>query len=130
MVNASSANALLRLLFVLMLVAIVGLALYPNIRLPELTPSGRHTDFFYHTIGFLSLTASATLILERTLRVVVSIAALAITLELLQAFIPGRSVYLTDLAASLFGVLLGAVMTTLAMHLWRRWFDTPYQLEP
>lgn len=110
-----------------MLIAVLGLALYPNLRLPELPPSGEYTDFIYHMIAFLSLTASATIAIERNLTVAASMAALAIALEFLQIFVPGRGVFLIDVVASLLGVLLGTLFAAV-IPLWRRWSDAPWRI--
>ena len=107
---------------------VIGLALYPNLKLPEFTPSGEHSDFFYHMTAFLLLTATATVTLERSPLVLTSMAAFAIALELLQTFVPGRRVFLIDVVASLLGVLLGTLIMLLVMQLWRRWSHTPKRL--
>lgn len=123
MVKSLSANIAPRLFFVLVLGAVIGLALYPNLRLPELAPTGKHTDFFYHMTAFLLLTASAAIAVSRSLGVVASMAAFAIILELLQAIVPGRGVFLIDAIASLLGVLLGVLLVTLAIEFWHRYSD-------
>jgi len=95
------------------------LALFPNLRLPGLSLWGEHSDFFYHTIGFMVLTAVAAVATERFALAVASIAMLAIGLELLQALVPGREVFLSDLVASLLGVTLSAFLMPIAMQGWR-----------
>ena len=117
------ANVAARLLFILGLISILGLALYPDLELPEFLLR-EHSDFFYHMVGFLLLTMSAVIATDRILSVVVSMAVLAIALELLQAFVPGRSVFLIDVVASLLGVLLVAAFSPLVMRLRRRSFET------
>lgn len=123
-----SVNTAARFSFILILIAVLGLALYPNLRLPELPPSGKHTDFVYHMAAFLLLTVSAKIAMARSVRVIISMATLAIVLEVLQAIIPGRRVFLIDVVASLLGVLLGALLATLAIQLWRRCSPTPRYL--
>ena len=115
-----SAAIAARFLFIFIFISVLGLALYPNLRLPEFTPSGEHSDFVYHMIAFLLLTVSATITLDRIVFVAISMVTLAIALELLQAFVPGRSVFLIDVGASLLGVLLGTLFASLTMQIWRR----------
>ncbi len=78
-------------------------------------------------IAFLFLTVSAIITLERNVLVVTSMAVFAMVLELLQTFVPGRGVFFIDAVASLLGVLLGIVVTSLAMQFWRRRFDVRWR---
>lgn len=112
-----------RLLFVVGTLALSALALYPDLRLPELSPSGRHTDFFYHMSGFLLLTLFGLATMGRGFKTVAAMAALAIVLEALQYFVPGRRVFASDLFASLLGVTLAAIVMVSAIQLRRRWSD-------
>ncbi|MGI9486238.1 MAG: VanZ family protein [Geminicoccaceae bacterium] len=123
MVKYLSASIVIRFLFIFIFISVLGLALYPNLRLPEFTPSGEYSDFVYHMIAFLLLTVSATIALDRNVLVVISMVSLAIALELLQAFVPGRSVFLIDVGASLLGVLFAL----LTMQIWRRLSHTSWR---
>lgn len=127
MVKCLSASIAARFLFIFIFISVLGLALYPNLRLPKITPSGEHSDFVYHMIAFLLLTVSAAITLDRKVLAVASMATLAIALELLQAFVPGRSVFLIDAGASLLGVLLGLLFASFTMQLWRRLFDPSWR---
>lgn len=125
LVKYLSANSVARIVLSIGIASIIGLALYPNLKLPNFAPSGEHTDLFYHMIAFLLLTVSATITLERDLLVMTLMAGFAIALELLQAFVPGRRVFFTDAIASLLGVLLGTLLMLVATKFRRRWRRMP-----
>lgn len=110
-----------RLMLALTVMTIVTLALFPNLRLPDFMLLGQHADFFYHSIGFFVLTAVAAAVVGNVLLTVGSIAALAAGLEMLQALVPGREVFLSDLMASLFGTVLSALIVPFALQGWRRY---------
>lgn len=116
-----SSRAAGRLLFLSAAIALSTLALYPDLRLPELPPSGKHTDFFYHMVGFLMLTICGLMTMGRSLKMVVAMAALAVILESLQHFVPGRRVFAIDLVASLLGVTFGTALVISTALLRRRW---------
>ncbi|NJO35662.1 MAG: hypothetical protein HC869_23880 [Rhodospirillales bacterium] len=109
-----------RLVFLLVTLMIIILALYPNLKLPDYLLLGQHADFLYHVIGFFVLTAAAAVAMNKFAPTVAAIAALAIGLEMLQALVPGREVFLSDLVASLLGVTLSALFAPFAMQVWRR----------
>jgi len=108
-----------RLLFIPALVVIAAFALLPDIRLPQFLDWGRHSDLLYHVLAFLLLTAMAALSMRQVLPGVVAMGLLAIILESLQIFVPGREVFWSDLAASLGGVALGAILGWLIVYAWR-----------
>ena len=109
-----------RLLFVLAFILLVALALYPDLDLPTFAPSGRHTDFVYHVVGFQVLSAMAMAASGRIMLALFSMAALAVLLECLQIFVPGRGVYMIDVIASLLGVGLSWPLFVVASHGYRR----------
>lgn len=108
-----------RLLFVPALIVIAAFALLPDIRLPSFLNWGRHSDLLYHVSAFLLLTAMAALSMRQVLPGVMAMALLAVMLECLQIFVPGREVFWSDLVASLAGVILGAMLAWLAVYMWR-----------
>lgn len=130
MFKFSGANITARILFILGLISIFGLALYPDLELPKFRLLEERSDFVYHMVAFFSLTTSAVIALGRVLYVVVSMAVFAVVLELLQTFVPGRSVFLIDVVASLLGVLLSAAFSPLVVRLWRRSFETAPRHRP
>ena len=124
MVNHVLRSLAARFLFVLALITLVALALYPNLDLPPIAPSGRHSDFVYHMIGFLLLSITAMAACNRMMLVLFSMAALAVLLECLQFFVPGRGVFMIDVIASLLGVGLSWPLSALAIHWHRRLTET------
>jgi len=102
------------------MIAVVTLALLPNLRLPPLFHFGEYSDAIYHMTGFFVLTAMATLMVGKMATALVSMAALSIGLEGLQAFVPGREVFLSDVIASLTGVGFGALFMFMIKQPWRR----------
>ncbi|MEM9153683.1 MAG: VanZ family protein [Cyanobacteria bacterium P01_F01_bin.33] len=110
---------IVRLLFVPAVVVIAAFALLPDIRLPPFLNWGKHSDLLYHVLAFLLLTAMAALSMRQVLPGVMAMALLAVVLECLQTFVPGREVFWSDLVASLAGVILGAMLAWLAIYPWR-----------
>ena len=108
-------QSIARAAFLLGAVVMIILALLPDLRLPPVVQLGKYSDIAYHLGGFFVLTALAILATYKIVPPVVWMTILAFLLEFLQAFVPGREVFLSDLAASLAGVVLGAVCVTLAM---------------
>ena len=106
-------------LLVLLSIALVTLALFPDLDLPTLAPSGEHTDVVYHVIGFLVVTMTAMAASGRIMVALATMAALAVLLEGLQWFVPGRRVYLIDAIASLTGVGLSWPLCAVVTY-WRR----------
>ena len=119
-------HAVGRLLFFLGVIILSALALYPDLKLPEFSPSGEHTDFFFHMIGFLMLTICGLTTMGRRLKMVAAMAVLAIVLEALQYFVPGRRVFAIDLVASLLGVTLGVALMVSTAQLRRWWSDVAW----
>lgn len=113
-----------RFLFGTALIVLTILALYPDLVLPEFAPSGRHTDFFYHMLGFLVLATTALAATGRTAFVLISMAILAVMLELLQMFVPGRGVFVIDVIASLLGVGLSWPLFVISTYGYRWWTRT------
>lgn len=109
------AQAIVWFAFLIGAVVMIVLALLPDLRLPPLLQLGKHSDIAYHLGGFFVLTALAIVATHKIIPPVVWMVVLACLLEFLQVFVPGREVFLSDLVASLAGVVLGAVLVTLVM---------------
>jgi len=119
--SQSLLRASARLIFGFGAVAVVFLALLPDLQLPKFLLWREHSDVIYHLSGFCVLTAAATMATNRYLLAVIAMMILASALEFLQVLVPGREVWLSDLAASLVGVMLGAVLPLMAIQTWR-WY--------
>lgn len=98
--------------------ALVSLWPKPRVRvaLPDLAPAWVDLD---HVLGYAATTTFILALCPRAgvWAVAGPLLALGAVLEALQAFVPGRSVHVIDLASNALGIGLGA---SLAM-LWRRW---------
>lgn len=110
-----------RAAFISGLLAIVALALYPDLKLPEHRLTAGGTDFFWHILAFFMLTFGARVIWASGAVVALVMVLLAVSLEFLQYFVPGRGVFLSDVVASLTGVALGFA-TLRATSVIRRWW--------
>lgn len=113
-----------QLLFGSVFIVVTALALYPDLILPEFALAGRYSDSIYHLAAFLMLTVTAMIATGRMVLVIVWMAALALLLEVLQKFIPGRGVFLSDAIASLLGVGLSWPLLIIAACLQRWWGRT------
>ncbi len=109
----------MRLPFVPALVVIAAFTLLPDIRMPSFLNWGKHSDLLYHVLAFFLLTAMAALSMRQVLPGVMAVALLAVMLECLQIFVPGREVFWSDLVASLVGLILGAMLAWIADYMRR-----------
>ena len=93
---------------------LAGLALYPNLQLPEPTLTSGFTDKIYHVSGCASL----LLLASSGWRIPATGLALSLPLsfaaEVVQILAPGRGVDLEDMLANLLGVSLGILVLCLA----------------
>lgn len=94
-------------IFAISLLATIGLALYPDFRLPSHWPAGEHSDRVYHVLAFASLATLAAFIRRLDVVSITGLTMLAVGLELAQIVTPGRQADAVDLLASLLGVALG-----------------------
>lgn len=92
------------------LIVVAGLALYPDLTLPEPAATRGFTDKLYHGSGFAVLAVLAGAGWGLRARVISIIVLLAIGLELLQIFSHGRGIFLSDMVANLFGAGLGLLL--------------------
>jgi len=95
-----------------LVVTVIGTLLPGQDLPPDLPP-----DTFLHAMGFgipTLLTAFAVSTRRRMLALVLAIAAVAVSTELLQEFVPDRDASLHDVAANAFGIVVGCVLGRLA----------------
>jgi len=91
-----------------LVVTVIGTLLPGQDLPPDLPP-----DTFLHAMGFgipTLLTAFAVSTRRRMLALVLAIAVVAVSTELLQNFVPDRDASLHDVAANAFGIVVGCVL--------------------
>lgn len=113
-------RTIVRLAFFLATAVTITLALLPDLRLPPLIPWGKHSDIVYHLGAFFVLTAMGILATRKIVPPISCMVIFASLLECLQILVPGRQFSLSDLAASVAGVLIGALLVTLVTTAGRR----------
>jgi membrane associated rhomboid family serine protease len=96
--------ALCRLAFCVTIFLVAGLALYPNLQLPEPQLTSGFTDKIYHVLGCALLVFLATRGWCLNFRLARLALPLSPGLELIQWIVPGRGVHVSDMMANLVGV--------------------------
>lgn len=104
-----------RLIFIVTVIVTVTAALYPNFKLSSILYGFNIDDAVIHMSAFATVTSVAAYAWRLSLAMLVFLAFFAVTLELGQAYSPGRDVDLSDAMASLAGIALGALVPI--MHL-------------
>ncbi len=113
MLISSRWRALLILSLILAGTAVAVASLYPRLQLPGVGEGG---DLVFHGAACGTLVIIGGMLWRRLRWVAVAVLLYATLLEALQYFVPGREVYLSDLAANLVGILAGLAIVAL----WRR----------
>lgn len=103
-------TSLVRSAFCLTALLAAGLALYPNLQLPEPSLTRGFTDKIYHVVGCMVLVLLAAKGWRIRMRIVVFALPLSPLLEFVQGVSPGRGVHLLDMAANLTGVTLALLI--------------------
>jgi VanZ family protein len=93
--------------FSIVLLATIGLALYPDLKLPNHWLAGGQTDRVYHVAAFAVLAVLAGFAWRLRTSLVIGLAMLAVGIEAAQILAPGRRADALDLMASLVGLALG-----------------------
>lgn len=101
------------MLFWLVTAAILVLALYPRLQLPEPRAIAGCADYLGHFLAFFVLTLLGVMSWGATWRLVVLIAIAAGGLELSQTLSSGRETSLFDFLAGLIGIVLAIGMARL-----------------
>ena len=108
---------MLKVCSVAVLIVLVVFALGPA----KWTPRSELGFQFDHFVGYFVFTCFFCLAWSRPLVVGVALTVLAIVLENLQSFLPGRSSYFVAALYSAAGVLVAAVIAELFMRFRSRW---------
>ena len=104
---------LLRLGFCLTALVVTGLALYPNLQLPEPTLTRGFTDKVYHVVGCMTLVLLAETGWRLPFWALCLAPPLSVGLEFIQSVAPGRGVHVADMIANLGGVSLAILLLAL-----------------
>jgi len=97
---------LLQLGFCVTAILVAGLALYPNLQLPEPELTRGFTDKIYHVVGCAVLMLFAAGGWSLRFRPMLLAIPCAIGMEFVQVFAPGRGVHMYDMIANIAGVLI------------------------
>ncbi|MEM9354925.1 MAG: VanZ family protein [Pseudomonadota bacterium] len=87
-----------------------GLALFPNLTLPEPALTRGFTDKIYHFIGCALLVILAVEGWSLARRLAFLALPLAFSLEWIQAWVPGRGMHVADSVANVAGVSIALVL--------------------
>lgn len=99
-------GSLTRFGFFLTAVVAAGLALYPNLQLPEPSLTRGFTDKIYHFVGCMLLVLLAARGWQLPLRYLLLALPLSMSSEFVQGLVPGRGVHVADMASNVAGVTL------------------------
>jgi len=100
----------LKLGFCVVACLVAGLALYPNLQLPEPRLTAGFTDKIYHVVGCTILVLLAATAWRIKFQWLLLALPLSIVIEFIQGFSPGRGVHLLDMIANLAGVLVALTL--------------------
>ena len=106
-------TCLLRLGFCLTALLVAGLALYPNLQLPEPALTRGFTDKVYHVAGCMTLVLLAATGWRLPIWALCLALPLSVGLEIIQSVAPGRGVHVADMIANLGGVSLAILLLAL-----------------
>lgn len=110
------ASAHSRALFFLALLTVIAVALYPNLKLPTKIIGIALSDELFHILAFSTLTFIAVQVWNSSLSLAIKLVLFALGLELAQAAAPGHEVQLSDAVASLSGIALGSIVSSVLSH--------------
>lgn len=111
--RSSLATCLLRFSFYTAALVIAGLALYPNLQLPEPALTRGFTDKIYHVLGSMTLVLLAATGWRVPIWALSLALPLSLGLEFIQGASPGRGVHVADMIANLGGVSLALLLLAL-----------------
>ncbi len=100
-------------------VLVAGLALFPNLSLPEPMILRGFADKVYHVIGCAILVVLAVEGWSLARRLVILALPLAFSLEWIQALIPGRGIHIADSVANVVGVSF-AIIFLMSLGRWTK----------
>lgn len=106
-------RGLMQMSFFIALCLVAGLALYPNLQLPEPSLTRGFTDKIYHVLGCAVLALLAAKGWRLRMRVLYLAIPLSVGLEFIQGLVPGRGVHFADMLANLAGVILAILILSL-----------------
>ena len=121
MVKSSRWRALLSLSLILAGILIAVASLYPRLQVQSPWVDGEGFDLGFHGAAYGVLVILAGMLQFRLRWAVVAVLVYSTLLEGFQYFVPGREVYLSDLAANMVGILAGMAIVAL----WRSQLDAP-----
>ena len=98
---------ILRTAFVILLVIVTVLTLYPHLQLPEPSALQGYFDKIGHVLAFVALAVLGANAWPRRWSLIGGLACYAVILELSQRFSPGREVHIADALANLVGLAIG-----------------------
>ena len=106
-------TSLTRFSFLVTAITAAGLALYPNLQLPEPSLTRGFTDKIYHIVGCMLLVLLAAGGWKLRRRYLALAIPLAISGELVQGLVPGRGIHLADMASNVAGVTLALLILSI-----------------
>lgn len=112
-------KVLSRTLFFSILLTVIVVALYPNLKLPTRLIGIALGDEFYHISAFATLTLVAAQAWRFSSSLVIKLVVISLGLELAQSLAPGHDVQLSDAAASLSGIAFGGILLSVTNHIRR-----------